>query len=72
METLAVREYVAGLYPTANWKERVANMPNAQVYAIYRKELVRRQKKKLTLTPRKENEENHQITIWEYLASKEA
>lgn len=31
------REYVAGLYPSARWRQKVARMSDAQVIAIFLK-----------------------------------
>lgn len=31
------REYVAGMYPSARWRQKVARMSDAQVIAIYLK-----------------------------------
>lgn len=32
------RAYVAEMYPSANWKKKVAKMSDAQVFAIYMRE----------------------------------
>ena len=48
-----VRLWVAAMYDSDEWRQKVQNMPNRQVYAIYRSSIERKNKKKLTLIPRK-------------------
>ncbi len=30
-----IRDYVSNMYPSSDWKTRVANMPKGQIFAIY-------------------------------------
>lgn len=69
-----VRLLVAAMYDSDEWRQKVANMPNRQVYAIYRSSIERKNKKKLTLKPRREKiktpwpifETTKQYTIFDY------
>jgi predicted secreted protein len=40
----AKRAYVAGMYPSQRWKTKVANMPDAQVVAIYMRDQEKKSK----------------------------
>ena len=71
----AVRQYVMDLYPNPTWHRRVHNMPDKQVYAIYRaKEEEKKYLKENHVTPPQPQptEPYHQITIWEYLNDRRA
>lgn len=64
-------------YDSKGWHERVSRMPNNQIYAVYRyfasKGLLKPLNEPYTaLQGHSERAENHQITIWEYLAEQEA
>lgn len=63
---------VMGMYDAPAWKTRVANMPDNQVYAIYRSNQKRKEKKKkqLSLVPKKDSKpEYKQLTIWDWAIS---
>lgn len=68
-----VRLFVAAMYDSDEWRQKVANMPNRQVYAIYQT-YRKRKEKQLTLKPRKEKiqtpwpifETTKQYTIFDY------
>lgn len=66
-----MRLYILQTYPkgTAKWREKVTNMPTAQVIAIY-KSIKEREAKKKT-DAEYYNDGYHQIDIYEYLAMKQ-
>ena len=73
MNIQAVRRVVMDLYPNATWHRKVHNMPDRQVYAIYRsveenrKHLDEMEAEAIVInTP----EPFHQIDIWECLNDK--
>ena len=77
----AVRKYVMDLYPNQTWHRKVHNMPDKQVYAIYRKKQEEKDRLKqlasLTGSTDFANIEDleelfHQIDIWEYLNDRRA
>lgn len=46
MNINVIREKVKDMYPTASWVQRVNQMPDKQVYAIFRKQQANEEKKK--------------------------
>lgn len=40
------RAEVARLYPSASWRERVGKMPDAQILAIYQRQVLERDTRK--------------------------
>ena len=72
MNIQAVRRAVMDLYPNATWHRKVHNMPDRQVFAIYRaKEEEKKYLKENSVPqPQHTSEQYHQIDIWEYLNNK--
>lgn len=71
MSTDAMRSYILSYYPDASksWRTRVEyGMPASQIVAIYHSILRREAKKQ---KQEEEDKKYHQITIFEYLESKE-
>lgn len=69
-----VRLFVANLYNSDSWRQRVNNMPDRQVYAIFRRTQAAKEKK-LTLPVGKEETksavdwpiyEGQQLSIFDY------
>ena len=73
MNIQAIRRAVMDLYPNATWHRKVHNMPDRQVYAIYR---AKEEEKKylrdngIRLHQVSDDKIFHQIDIWEYLNDK--
>lgn len=62
MTNYQMRQEVAAMYDAPAWKARVSRMPDIQVYAIYRNNKERQQKKKdIQPTPNPYK----QLTIWD-------
>ena len=78
MDKLEVRAYVSALYESKKWKDRVKKMPDRQCYAIYRSTEERKRKARVKAreeAERKAKEEElgiKQLTLWDWLAYKEA
>lgn len=71
MSVDAMREAIMIFYPSVNWQNRVQKMLPNQVIAIYHRMKREgwfdgRTKKAKEMKKEKEQEENHQITLWEW------
>ena len=67
MQVWQMRNYISDEYPSIGWKDRVQNMPDNQVIAIYHKIINRKAvKTEVSVAPVVKKEEYHQMNIFEY------
>jgi hypothetical protein len=68
MTNSEMRNWVSALYPGKSWKEKVSDMPDRQVYAIFMSAKKRGQQPvKAKIVDKKDS--YHQMTISEWLDS---